>query len=94
MTELGYVEGQNIVYDVQSSGVDTEEYRAVPVTNVFGDPQGMLTAIMNLKFMWDLVDRLNVGEDGLAYVVDAQGDLLAFSDTARDCAPRTWPIFP
>jgi putative methionine-R-sulfoxide reductase with GAF domain len=56
---------------------------AVPVTNVFGDPQGILLAEVNLKFMWDLVEQLKVGESGLAYVVNNQGDLLAFSDISR-----------
>ncbi|HLF26627.1 MAG TPA: cache domain-containing protein [Anaerolineae bacterium] len=56
---------------------------AIPATNVFGDFQGTLVAEVNLKFMWDLVDRLQVGETGLAYVVDNQGNLLAFKDTAR-----------
>jgi len=56
---------------------------AVPVTNIFGDVQGMLLAEVNLKFMWDLVEGLEVGETGLAYVVNDQGDLLAFSDISR-----------
>ena len=56
---------------------------AVPVTNVYGDVQEMLLAEVNLKFMWDLVDRLEVGETGQAYVVNRQGDLLAFSDISR-----------
>ncbi len=55
----------------------------VPVYNVFGDFQGTLVAEVNLKFMWDLVDRLKVGQRGLAYVVDKQGNLLAFHDAAR-----------
>jgi methyl-accepting chemotaxis protein len=56
---------------------------AVPATDVFGDYQGTLVAEVNLKFMWDLVDRLEVGETGLAYVVDRQGNLIAFGDTTR-----------
>jgi signal transduction histidine kinase len=56
---------------------------AVPATNVFGDFQGTLMAEVNLKFMWDLVDRLEIGESGLAYVVDRQGSLIAFGDIAR-----------
>jgi GAF domain-containing protein len=55
----------------------------VPATNVFGDFQGTLLVEVNLKFMWDLVDQLKVGETGYAYVIDRQGNLLAFSDTAR-----------
>lgn len=56
---------------------------AVPVTNIFGDFQGTLMAEVNLKFMWDLVDRLKIGETGLSYVVDRQGNLIAFGDIAR-----------
>jgi anti-anti-sigma regulatory factor/HAMP domain-containing protein len=56
---------------------------AVPATDAFGDFQGTLMAEVNLKFMWDLVDRLEIGETGLAYVVDRQGNLIAFGDIAR-----------
>ncbi|MBN1976080.1 MAG: GAF domain-containing protein [Anaerolineae bacterium] len=56
---------------------------AVPVTNAFGEFQGTLMAEVNLKFMWDLVDQLEVGETGVAYVVDKEGDLIAFGDVAR-----------
>jgi GAF domain-containing protein/HAMP domain-containing protein len=56
---------------------------AVPVKNIFGDFQGTLVAEVNLKFMWDLVDRLEIGEKGVAYVVDRQGKLLAFGDVTR-----------
>jgi GAF domain-containing protein/HAMP domain-containing protein len=56
---------------------------ATPVIDAFGDFQGMLAAEINLKFMWDLVDQLKVGENGLAYVTDKEGNLIAFNDTAR-----------
>jgi putative methionine-R-sulfoxide reductase with GAF domain len=56
---------------------------AVPLQNVFGDFQGTLAAELNLKFMWDLVDQIDVGETGYVYVVDNQGNLIAFEDTAR-----------
>jgi GAF domain-containing protein len=56
---------------------------AVPSQDVFGDFQGVLLAEVNLKFMWDLIDRLEVGESGLAYVVDGEGDLLALGDVSR-----------
>ena len=56
---------------------------AVPAKNVFGDFQGTLAAEVNLKFMWDLVDQLKVGQTGYAYVVDNQGNLIAFGDTSR-----------
>jgi len=56
---------------------------AIPVTDVFGDIQGTLVSEVDLKFMWDLVDRLKVGETGYVYVVDNEGNLIAFGDTAR-----------
>lgn len=56
---------------------------AIPTQNVFGDFRGVLVAELNLKFMWDLVDQLAVGETGYAYVVDNQGNLIASQDTAR-----------
>jgi methyl-accepting chemotaxis protein len=56
---------------------------AVPVTNVFGDFQGTLLAEVNLKFMWDLVDRIEIGDTGVAYVVDIEGNLIAFGDISR-----------
>jgi signal transduction histidine kinase len=56
---------------------------AVPVKNVFGDVEGVLVADVKLKFMWDLVGHLEVGGNGLAYVVDRQGNLIAFGDVSR-----------
>ncbi|MBN1993715.1 MAG: cache and HAMP domain-containing protein, partial [Anaerolineae bacterium] len=56
---------------------------AVPATDKFGEFQGMLLAEVNLKFMWDLVERLEIGKAGRAYVVDRNGDLIAFYDIAR-----------
>jgi GAF domain-containing protein/HAMP domain-containing protein len=56
---------------------------AIPVIDVFGDFQGTLMAEVNLKFMWDLVERLEVGEGGLVYVVDRYGNLIAFEDVSR-----------
>jgi signal transduction histidine kinase len=48
-----------------------------------GDFQGTLVAEVNLKYMWDVVDQLKVGETGWAYVVDRQGALIAFRDSSR-----------
>ena len=56
---------------------------AVEVQDAFSDPLGVLVAELNLKFMWDLVDQLEIGETGYAYVVDNQGNLIAFGDTSR-----------
>lgn len=56
---------------------------SVPVKDVFGDFQGILAAYVNLKFMWDLMERITIGKTGVAYVVDRQGRLLAFNDISR-----------
>lgn len=56
---------------------------AVPVKNALGDLNRILMAEVNLKFMWDLVDSIKIGETGAAYVVDRKGKLIAFGDTAR-----------
>jgi two-component system, NtrC family, sensor kinase len=37
-------------------------------------------AEVNLKFIWDVVSRIKVGEHGQAYVVDGQGRLIAHPD--------------
>jgi two-component system sensor histidine kinase/response regulator len=56
---------------------------AVPVTDVFGIFRGSLMAEVNLKFMWDLVGSIKIGKAGVAYVVDKQGNLIAFGDISR-----------
>ncbi|MBN1440415.1 MAG: GAF domain-containing protein [Anaerolineales bacterium] len=78
-------QGQNAIspvyIDIESS--EPLAVIAVPILNVFGEYQGTLAAELNLKFMWDLVDQLAVGESGYAYVVDETGKLIAFGDTGR-----------
>jgi PAS domain S-box-containing protein len=56
---------------------------AVPITDVFDNFKGILLAEVNLKFMWDLVGGIKIGNKGLAYVVDRQGWLIAFGDISR-----------
>lgn len=56
---------------------------SVPVEDVFGFIYGRLVAEVNLKFMWETVGRLKIGETGQAYVVDKRGKLLAHRDIAR-----------
>jgi HAMP domain-containing protein len=38
---------------------------------------GVSVAEINLKFIWDLVSEIKVGQEGRAYVIDAQGRLIA-----------------
>ena len=41
---------------------------------------GVSVAEINLKFIWDLVSQIKVGQAGRAYVVDMQGRLIAHPD--------------
>src|SRR6185437_9201588 len=41
---------------------------------------GVSVAEVNLKLIWDVVSQIKVGEHGQAYVVDAQGRLIAHPD--------------
>lgn len=77
--------GNNYISPVYIDDITSEPLIAIaiPVKNVFGDTQGSLVAEINLKFMWSLVDQLEVGETGYAYVVDNHGNLIAFRDTSR-----------
>ncbi|MBN1449953.1 MAG: GAF domain-containing protein [Anaerolineales bacterium] len=58
-------------------------FLAVPVTNALGDFKGTLVAELNLKFIWNLVNQIRIGKSGIAYVVDRQGNLIAFNDLSR-----------
>ena len=79
------LKGQNYISPVYIDKETSEPLVsiAIPVKNVFGDYQGILVAEVDLKFMWDLVDQLQVGQTGYAYVVDNKGNLIAFGDTSR-----------
>lgn len=55
----------------------------VPVTDVFNDYKGIIIAEMNLKFMWDMVGRINVGKKGIVYIVDRSGNLISYKDISR-----------
>lgn len=56
---------------------------AVPVMDIFGNFRGTLMAELNLRLMWSLMSKLKIGNQGLAYVVDRQGNLIASRDVTR-----------
>ena len=58
---------------------ETEPYMTIAVRS--GGEQGPVTvAEVNLKFIWDVVTRIKVGQKGKAYVVDGSGYLVADPD--------------
>ena len=47
------------------------------------DEAGITIAEVNLKFIWDVISRIKVGDKGLAYVIDSQGHLIAHPDISQ-----------
>ena len=66
----------------------------VPVFNPLREVKLTLTAELNLKFMWDVVYQLKVGQTGYAYVVDQDGTILAYRDTSRVLKGESFAHFP
>ena len=58
---------------------ETEPYMTIAIRS--GGSSGPVTvADVNLKFIWDVVSRIKIGEKGKAYVVDGSGFLVADPD--------------
>ena len=58
---------------------ETEPYMAIAVRS--GSGAGAVTVVeVNLKFIWDVVTRIKIGNKGKAYVVDRTGHLIADPD--------------
>jgi len=58
---------------------ETEPYMSIAVRS--GGESGPVTvAEVNLKFIWDVVTRIKIGQRGKAYVVDSSGHLVADPD--------------
>ncbi len=53
---------------------------AVPIERLAQEFVGVLIAEVNLKYIWDVVSRIKVGQAGYAYVVSGEGDLVAHPD--------------
>jgi len=58
---------------------ETEPYMTV-ATRSGGDRGAVTVAEVNLKFIWDVVSRIKIGDKGKAYVVDGAGLLVADPD--------------
>jgi signal transduction histidine kinase/CheY-like chemotaxis protein len=58
---------------------ESEPYMTLALAGVRRD-SGVSVAEVNLKLIWDVVSQIKVGQRGYAYVVDAQGRLIAHPD--------------
>ena len=58
---------------------ESEPYMTVALAGTRRDA-GVSVAEVNLKLIWDVVSQIRVGQHGQAYVVDAQGRLIAHPD--------------
>jgi signal transduction histidine kinase/CheY-like chemotaxis protein len=58
---------------------ESEPYMTLAIAGTRRDA-GVSIAEVNLKLIWDVVSQIKVGERGHAYVVDAQGRLIAHPD--------------
>jgi signal transduction histidine kinase len=58
---------------------ETEPYMTIAVRSG-GDNGPVTIADVNLKFIWDVVSRIKIGDKGKAYVVDSNGFLVADPD--------------
>lgn len=61
---------------------DSEPYAqvAIPIERYAGEIVGALIAEVNLKYIWSVVSDIRAGETGYAYIVSANGDLIAHPD--------------
>jgi signal transduction histidine kinase len=58
---------------------ETEPYMTVAIRSG-GERSPVTVAELNLKFIWDVVSRIKIGDKGKAYVVDREGFLVADPD--------------
>ena len=58
---------------------ESEPYMTLSLAGARRDA-GVSVAEVNLKFIWDVVSQIKVGKHGQAFVIDAQGRLIAHPD--------------
>jgi signal transduction histidine kinase len=58
---------------------ESEPYITVALAGT-GRDTGVTVAEVNLKFIWDVISRIKIGQAGYAYVVDTRGLLIAHPD--------------
>jgi signal transduction histidine kinase len=61
---------------------------AVPIERFAGHVVGVLLAEVNLKYIWEVVSRIKVGQAGYIYIVSRDGDLIAHPDISLTLQKR------
>jgi signal transduction histidine kinase len=61
---------------------ETEPYMTIAMAGI-SDEAGITVAEVNLKFIWDVISRIKIGDKGLAYAVDSRGRLIAHPDISQ-----------
>jgi PAS domain S-box-containing protein len=56
---------------------------AVPIEEYRRRPTSVLSAEFDLRYLWNMIQQTQIGEKGMAYVVDGAGYLIAHPDTGR-----------
>jgi two-component system, NtrC family, sensor kinase len=71
----------------------SEPYMTIAVAHD-GHHAGVTIAEVNLKFIWDLINAMQVGRAGYAYVVDRRGRLIADPDLSLVLRETDWSHRP
>jgi two-component system, NtrC family, sensor kinase len=71
----------------------SEPYMTIAVAHA-GHHAGVTVAEVNLKFIWDLINTMQVGRSGYAYVVDRRGRLIADPDLSLVLRDTDWSHTP
>ncbi|MBI4193548.1 MAG: GAF domain-containing protein, partial [Betaproteobacteria bacterium] len=72
---------------------ETEPYMTI-ARGAGGQEGGVTVTEVNLKFVWDVVSQIKIGKAGIAYVVDAGGNLIAHPDISLVLQKLDWSGLP
>ena len=77
-------QGQSYLGHVYLAATPQEPYIVMgePLAVLPERQRGALVAWINLRYIWDIVSAVRVGDSGYAYVLDADGNLIAYRDPA------------
>ncbi len=86
-------EAKGVVFGPVYFRNQSEPYMTIAVAHA-GRHAGVTVAEVNLKFIWDLINSMQVGRTGYAYVVDRNGRLIADPDLSLVLRDTDWSRKP